>query len=101
MTPVQPFQCVSGATYPCKTPPTARKISSVSAVPQLGRLGGGWCRLELSGLGKRWSSFWRKSSNRKASGDSGGFEFLEFFLPYTAFVEFRDKAVFRALGFQP
>ena len=59
------------------------------------------CRLELSGLGKRWSSFWRKSSNRKASGDSGGFEFFEFFLPYTGFFEFRDKAVFRALGFQP
>ena len=51
-------------------------------MPQLAGLGGGWCRLELSGLGKRWSSFWRKSSNRKASGDSGGFEFLEFFLPY-------------------
>ena len=45
-------------------------------------------RLELSGLGKRWSSFWRKSSNRKASGDSGGFEFrafLEFLDAYTAF----------------
>ena len=25
MTSVQPFQCVSGATYPCKTPPTARE----------------------------------------------------------------------------
>ena len=33
--------------------------------------------------------------------DSGGFEFLEFFLPYKGFFEFRDKAVFRALGFQP
>ena len=54
MTPVQPFQCVSGATYPCKTPPTARKISSVSAVPQFARLGGGWCSLELSGL--RWKT---------------------------------------------
>ena len=45
----------------------------------------GWCRLELSGLGKRWSSFWRKSSNRKASGYSGGFElraFLEFMNAY-------------------
>ena len=89
---------------PCQTPPTARKISRVSAVPQLAGLGGGWCSLELSGLGKRWSSFWRKSSNRKASGDSGGFEFFEFFEffdPYTGFFEFRDKAVFRALGFQP
>ena len=66
---------VSGATYPCKTPPTARKIPPVSAGPQLARLGGGWCSLELSGLGKRRSSFWRKSSNRKSSGDSGGFEF--------------------------
>ena len=64
-------------------------------------LGGGWDSLELSGLRKRRSSFWRKSSNRKVSGDSGGFEFLEFFLPYKGFFEFRDKAVFRALGFQP
>ncbi len=58
MTPVQPFQCVSGATYPCKTPPTARKISSVSAVPQFARLGGGWRSLELSGLwvyGQLWA----------------------------------------------
>ena len=31
--------------------PTARKTPSVSAVPQLARLGGGWCSLELSGLG--------------------------------------------------
>ena len=38
---------------------------------------------------------------RPHRGDSGGFEFLEFFLPYTGFFEFRDKAVFRALGFQP
>ena len=45
---VQPF---SGDTYPCKTPQTARKTSPVSAGPQLARLGGGWCRLELSGLG--------------------------------------------------
>ena len=35
-----------------QTPPTARKISRVSAVPQLARLGGGWCRRGLSGL--RW-----------------------------------------------
>ena len=45
--------------------------------------------MELSGLGKRWSSFWRKSSNRKVSGDSGGFEFrafLEFLDAYTGFV---------------
>ena len=70
---------------PAKPRPTARKISRVSAVPQLAGLGGGWCRLELSGLGKRWFSFWRKSSNRKASGDSGGFEFLEFLDAYTAF----------------
>ena len=35
-----------------QTPPTARKISRVSAVPQLARLGGGWGSLELSGL--RW-----------------------------------------------
>ena len=83
MRPIRPFQRVSGATYPCKTPPTARKISSVSAVPQLARLSGGWCRLELSGLGKRRSSFWRKSSTRKVSGDSGGFEFR-------AFIDFFD-----------
>ena len=45
---------VSGDTYLCKTPPTARKISPVSAVPPFAGLGGGWCSLELSGLGKRY-----------------------------------------------
>ena len=51
MRTVQPFERVSGDTYLYKTPPTARKISRVSAVPQLDRLSGGWCSLELSGLG--------------------------------------------------
>ena len=36
-----------------QTPPTARKISRVSAVPQFARLGGGWCSSELSGLGQK------------------------------------------------
>ena len=33
--------------------------------------GGGWCSLEPSGLGKRWSSFWWKSSEREVRGDLG------------------------------
>ena len=68
-------------------------------MPQLARLGGGWCSLELSGLGKRWSSFWRKSSNRKASGDSGGFEFFEFFDPYTGSSSFAIRLFSALSGF--
>ena len=84
---------------PCKTPPTARKISPVSAVPQLAGLGGGWCRLELSGLGKRWSSFWRKSSNRKASGDLGGFEFRAFIDFNDAYTGFAKRLFYALSGF--
>ena len=60
MRPVQPCERVSGDTYLYKTPPTARKIPPVSAVPQLARLGGGWCSLEPSGLGKSGLATLRK-----------------------------------------
>ena len=57
------------------------------------------CRLELSGLGKRWSSFWRKSSNRKASGDSGGFEFRAFIDFSDAYTGFAKRLFYALSGF--
>ena len=57
-------------------------------------LGGGWCRLELSGLAKRRSSFWRKSSKRKVSGDSGGSSFAHFLSFLTRTHRFCEKAVY-------
>ena len=59
----------------------------------------GWCRLELSGLGKRWSSFWRKSSNRKANGDSGGFEFRAFIDFSDAYTGFAKRLFYALSGF--
>ena len=52
-----------------KTPPTARKTSPVSVVPQLARLVGGWRSLVLSGLG--WKP--RNTGRNPRPATYGGF----------------------------